>query len=100
MQKEKKKVLTLTVSKQWFDMIVSGERTVVYRKIKTYWMNRFLGHTKEFTHALFINRCCKDSPRVEKEIESITLGQPKRGSCPDEWLDTHFFRIKLKTENG
>ena len=35
-----KKVLTLTVSKQWFDMIVSGEKTEEYREIKPYWVAR------------------------------------------------------------
>lgn len=32
----KKKILTLTVSKQWFDMIVAGEKTEEYRAIKSY----------------------------------------------------------------
>lgn len=36
----KKKVLTLTVSKQWFDMIVAGEKTEEYREIKGYWVKR------------------------------------------------------------
>ena len=35
-----KKVLTLTVSKQWFDMIVAGEKTEEYREIKPYWIKR------------------------------------------------------------
>ena len=37
-----KKVLTLTVSKQWYDMIVAGEKTEEYRTIKSYWINRLL----------------------------------------------------------
>lgn len=49
-----------------------------------------------FTHVLFINGYRKDSPRIEKEIESITIGKPKKGLCPDEWLDTEFFIIKFK----
>ena len=36
----KKKILTLTVSKQWFDMIVAGEKTEEYREIKGYWIVR------------------------------------------------------------
>lgn len=35
-----KKVLTLTVSKEWFDMIVAGEKTEEYRTIKDYWTVR------------------------------------------------------------
>ncbi len=129
----KKKVLTLTISKQWFDMILSGEKTEEYRDIKGYWAKRLLLVRSEleesfskldkdlsgkwnsisqemakycfnspyykvapFTHALFINGYRKDSPRIEKEIESITIGKPKKGLCPDKWLDTEFFTIKFK----
>ena len=38
----KKNVLNLVVSKQWFDMIVSGEKTEEYRVIKSYWINRLI----------------------------------------------------------
>lgn len=38
----KKKVLTLAVSKEWFDMIVSGEKNEEYRVIKDFWMSRLL----------------------------------------------------------
>ena len=123
----KKKVLTLTVSKQWFDMIAAGKKTEEYREIKPYWIARLLqnnsnivdvrhlafalaGRTyllkkyidaqrivlKQYTHVLFINGYRKDSPRIEKEIDSITIGKPKKGLCPDKWLDTEFFIIKFK----
>lgn len=36
----KKKVLTLTISKKWFDMILSGEKTEEYLEIKPYWIKR------------------------------------------------------------
>ena len=32
--------LNLVVSKEWFDMIVAGEKTEEYRAIKSYWINR------------------------------------------------------------
>lgn len=35
-----KKVLPLTVSKQWFDMIAAGKKTEEYREIKPYWIKR------------------------------------------------------------
>ena len=123
----KKNVLKLVVSKQWFDMIVAGEKTEEYREIKPYWVARLFqdnnniidvqylasglaGRTdlleryidtqkiilKPFTHILFVNGYRKDSPRIEKEIESITIGKPKKGLCPDKWLDTEFFIIKFK----
>lgn len=51
---------------------------------------------KQYTHVLFINGYRKDSPRIEKEIESIIIGKPKKGLCPDKWLYTEFFIIKFK----
>ena len=122
-----KKVLTITVSKQWYDMIVAGEKTEEYREIKPYWVARLFqnnsnivdvqnlasalaGRTdllkkyidaqrivlKQYTHVLFINGYRKDSPRIEKEIESIGIGKPKKGLCPDKCLNTEFFIIKFK----
>ena len=123
----KKKVLTLTVSKQWLDMIVDDEKTEEYREIKPYWVARLFqnnsnivdvkdlasclaGRTdllkgyintqriilKPYTNVLFINGYCKDSPRIEKEIESISIGKPKKGLCQDKWIDKEFFVIKFK----
>ena len=115
----KKKVLTLTVRKQWLDMIAAGEKTEDYREIKPYWASRLVNQQAErgevlfdefggyclvvgkpeykpFTHVLFINGYRKDSPRIEKEIESITIGNPKKGLCPDKLLDKEFFVIKFK----
>lgn len=115
----KKKVLILTVSKQWFDMIYAGEKTEEYRDIKPYWASRLVNQQaesgevlfdefgcycrvigkleyKQYTHVLFINGYRKDSPRIEKEIESITIGKPKKCLCPDKWLDKDFFVIKIK----
>lgn len=116
---DKKKVLTLTVSKRWFEMIADGKKDEEYREIKPYWASRLVNQQAEggevlfdeyggyccvtgepeykpYTHVLFINGYRKDSPRIEKEIESITIGKPKEGLCPDKWLDTEFFIIKLK----
>lgn len=114
-----KKVLTLTVSKEWFDKIVSGEKDEEYRVIKPYWASRLVNQQAEsgevlfdefggycrvigkleyktYTHVLFINSYRKDSPRIEKEIESITIGKPQSGMCPDEWLCKNVFIIKFK----
>ena len=116
---DKKKVLSLTISKQWFDMIVADKKNEEYREIKPYWESRLVNQKSEsgevlfdefggycrvigkleykpFTHVLFINGYRKDSPRIEKEIESITIGKPKKGLCPDKWIDTGFFIIKFK----
>lgn len=120
-----KKVLRLTVSKEWYDKILSGEKTEEYRDIKPYWVNRLIEiphkqvgtdtvtvaiqyniirdreevlrqHGRRFTHVLFFNGYGKNRPHIEKEIVSITISKPKKGLCPDEWLDKEFFVIKFK----
>lgn len=126
LKQAKAETLILRISKEWFDMIVSGEKTEEYRVPKSYWIKRLLvpnsdstdmklwaeaidGRVdiirqyirinfmsfKPLTHVLFINGYRKDSPRIEKKIESITIGKPKKGLCPDNWLDTEFFVIKF-----
>lgn len=118
-----KKVLNLSVSKQWFDMISTGEKKEEYREIKPYWVSRLYLNEDEkltpkmvrqltqdlikfgndvdvcqvpYTHVLFINGYGDDKPRIEKEIESISIGNPKKGWCPDEFLDKEYFVIKFK----
>lgn len=130
----KKKVLTLAVSKEWFDMIVSGEKNEEYRVIKDFWMSRLLlikdekfkdfdkydklhiGKTFEmlidintikeklnngtmkfvpFTHVLFKNGYYDDSPKVEKEIESFTIGKPKKVYVPISGLVLSFLLLSL-----
>lgn len=100
-------------------MIVAVEKTEEYREIKPYWAPRLVNQQAEggevlfdefggystvigepeykpCTHVLFINGYRKDSPRIEKEIESITIGKPQKGMCPGKWLDHEFFIIKFK----
>ena len=114
-----KKVLTLTVSKQWFDKIVSGEKTEEYREIKPYWASRLVNQQaksgevlfdefggycrvigkleyKPYTYVRFFHGYAKNRPWIEKKIESISIGKPKKGLCPDKWIDTEFFIIKFK----
>lgn len=126
-----KKVLTLTVNKEWFSRILSGVKKEEYREIKPYWVARLFcdrfgklspvlvkeltdliikyGDTEHFeakngievsfvpfTHVLFINGYGDDKPRVEKEIESISIGKPKKGWCPDDFLGKEFFIIRFK----
>ena len=53
----KKKVLHLSVKKQWFDMISAGEKTEEYREIKPFWVAR-----------LYYDRFGKLSPKMTKEL--------------------------------
>lgn len=115
---EAKKVLTLTVSKEWFDLICQNKKDEEYREIKPYWIKRLVNQDADsgfigcddsgrnsiygeleyipYTHILFINGYGKNRQRIEKEIVSITIGKPKKGLCPDKWLDKEFFIIKFK----
>lgn len=36
--------MVLILKKQWFDMIISGEKAEEYREIKPYWEKRFLNY--------------------------------------------------------
>lgn len=49
-----------------------------------------------FTHVLFFHGYSKNRKSIEKEIDSITIGKPQKGMCPDEWLDTDVFIIRFK----
>lgn len=115
-----KRVLTVHLAESWYSMIASGEKTEEYREIKPYWASRLVNQQAEsggvlfdefggfcrvigepeykpFTHVLFVKGYSKgNKPSIEKEIESISIGKPKKGLCPDKWLDTEFFIIKFK----
>ena len=40
MNSSTQKTLKLTLCRQWFDLIKSGEKKEEYREIKPYWINR------------------------------------------------------------
>lgn len=109
----KKKTLHLTVNRKWFDLIKVGTKREEYREIKPYWIKRLTTNCevpydvavethcgkvlyRPYTHILFINGYGANRPRIEKEIEGITIGKPKKGLCPDEFLDNEYFIIKFK----
>lgn len=108
-----KKVLTLSVKKEWFDKIVSNEKKEEYREIKPYWIKRLTTNCevvydvvaetycgkvlyRHYTHVIFINGYGDDKPRIEKEIESIDIDRPRKGWCPDEFLGKEYFVIRFK----
>ena len=39
------KVLHLTLKKEWFDLILSGDKKIEYREIKNHWVKMFPGLT-------------------------------------------------------
>lgn len=96
------KVLHLTLKKQWFDMINSGEKTEEYREIKPYWIIRFLNGMplhpsgndfKTFSGVLFRNGYSSDSRQRSFKFESISIGEgrPEWGAEPGK----KYFIIKF-----
>ena len=81
-------MLILPIKKQWFDMIVSGEKKEEYREIKPYYQSRFanlwkgslIGGLAE-REILFRNGYSKDSPSfIAKCCVKIGCGNPKWGA--------------------
>lgn len=69
------KVLHLTLKKQWFDMIASGEKREEYREIKPYWTRRLADiRADEYDAVRFRNGYRTDSPAVTVELEGIFSG--------------------------
>lgn len=113
---EEKKILRLTLKKEWFAMIASGEKKEEYREVKPYWISRlvdglgaphscedfnfkFLGHKHSmdspqyYDIVEFKNGYRKDAPLMQVEIKDITIdvGKEKWGA---EWAKPYFI-IKL-----
>lgn len=108
------KSLKMTLKKEWFDKILSGEKKEEFREVKKHWIERLcsLGTViekdfsdvveffpKEFEKVIFINGYGDTKPRMEIEFLGIEL---KRNiSTPLGHGD--FFVIKLgniiRTEN-
>ena len=64
-----KKVLTLSVKKEWIDLIKAGEKREEYREIKPYWVAR-----------LFYDGACKLPPNVVRKLTSsiVKYGDTER----------------------
>ena len=63
------KTLTLSLKKQWFDMIKSGEKKEEYREINRYWIARLVAAMVPFTGTVL------SFTDVDRLV--FTLGYPK-----------------------
>ena len=72
-----------------FDIFISNAKFKELLEKKT---ARFI----HFTHVRFFNGYSKTRQSIEKEIENITIGEAKKGLCPDEWVGVEFIVIKFK----
>lgn len=97
-------MLTLTIKKKWFDMIMSGEKKEEYREIKPYydsrfrhvWQRSFVGG-KAPRKIRFRNGYSADSPSF---IAACTLdvgeGQPEWGAEPGK----QYYRLHILSVNN
>lgn len=78
-----KRILHLTLKREWFDKIAKGIKDVEFREVKPYWTKRLTDGLafKKFDEIHFKNGYRKDSPfmRVEHEC-SWTIDVPKSAS--------------------
>ena len=88
-----KKVLTLTVSKQWYDMIVDGEKTEEYREINGYWVKRLflLWNEDTCTNEKIPTHCVKNWDSISPEMANYCINSPYYKAIPytrplHQWL--------------
>lgn len=98
---KKQSVLRLTLKKEWFDMILSGEKKEEYRDIKDYWRARleetprypFEFNPKHFDLVEFTNGYGSDKPRIVVQCFGIELGESKPEWCGG--VQDYFYVIHL-----
>ena len=69
------KYLYLTLKKNWFDLILSGEKKEEYREIKPYWEKRLIW--KKYDRIIFRNGYATNAPQFTIKLKSITQGTGK-----------------------
>lgn len=62
--------LHLTLKKQWFNMIASGEKKEEYREVKPYWITRL---SKKYDNVIFKNGYSKDAPQMRFKVTGINV---------------------------
>lgn len=99
------KILRLTLTKKWFDMIKSGEKKEEYRECKDYWASRLLRFkydgtpycyphmVKWYDYIEFRNGYSPNAPKMLVEFKGLKIGK-----AVPEWSDNwpgDVFVIKL-----
>lgn len=69
------KTLHLNLKKEWFDMILSGEKKEEYRELTDYWKKRFSNaKAKGIKHITFSNGYAKDRRQMIVLVRYIRIG--------------------------
>lgn len=74
-----KSILHLTLHREHFDAIASRKKTVEFRELKPYWVNRLLG--KCFDEIHFRNGYSKDRPFMRVAFEGYTYELYEGNRC-------------------
>lgn len=85
-----KKVLYLSLKKEWFDMIKSGEKKEEYREITPYWIKRLTGLDSNIYEISTLIMTGKPVPMKQYTHVHFTLGYPKK----DDYDKHMIFEIK------
>ena len=96
------KILHLTVTAHWFDMIASGEKKEEYREIKQYWEQRLIYKKvgciefwNVFDVVRFKNGYSKNSKTMDVEVKRILIGKPIPKWIYPGFRNQKFFIIQL-----
>jgi len=68
------RILHLTLKKQWFDMIASGNKREEYREIKPYWDKRLMCAKGKYDAICFRNGYLPTSPTLLVELKEVLSG--------------------------
>jgi len=63
------KVLHLTLKKEWFDLILSGDKIIENREIKNHWTQRL--EDKKYDYIHFVNGYGKHRPWMDVKMKGI-----------------------------
>lgn len=85
----KKKILFLTIKKEYFDAILSGEKKEEYRIINSFYKSRI--ENKEYTHIILQNGYSKKSQRLKAKY----LGYEIRKISTKIYGNTEVFVLKI-----
>lgn len=100
------RVLHLTLTKEWFDLIRSGGKKIEYRMVKKYWIDRLCNNgnyidPKDFDIIHFVNGYGNLRPWFEIEYKSMFITRHDAEGHVDLKGEKHFaIRLGNKLAEG